>query len=206
MHTYRTFTYDSQRIRILTIGPDQWVQSRDLCDALGWTSAPSHLLYSVAKPDRLVLKPGAVLQRQPVAPGLVPSGVGSITLVHVRALPVLLGELKTEVAQTLLAWLEGVVFPAYGLRTPQGLEASTDAVRLQLIGLVRAHSQELREVEERIDQTAADLEALRTLRAMLETKQRQMMAALSELTTEDDQEAPEPEQVEPEAVEAAPWD
>jgi prophage antirepressor-like protein len=217
MHTYRTFHFAAQPIRVLTIGADHWAQSRDMCDALAWKQAPSHLLYSVAKPDRLVLRPGAVVQRQPVQPGLVPRGIGSITMVHLRALPALLEGLRTDEARKLLSWLEAEVFPAYGLRTPHGPEASLEAVRHQLMGMVQARAQELWEVEERIAQTAADLEALRTLRAMLETKHRQMLAALSELAEADDQDQPgpapevgqrQPEQASavPEAVEPAPWD
>jgi len=218
MHTYRTFLYAGQRVRVLTIGSDHWAQSRDLCDALAWKQAPSHLLYSVAKPDRLVLRPGAVVQREPVQPGLVPRGIGSITMVHLRALPALLEGHRTDEARKLLSWLEAEVFPAYGLRTPHGPEASLEAVRHQLMGMVQTRAQELREVEERIARATADLEALRTLRAMLETKHRQMMAALSELAEEDDQDAPgpvpeevdqrqpEPTSAAPEAVEPAPWD
>jgi prophage antirepressor-like protein len=178
MTAARTFTTDQFSLRTLLIDGAPWFHSKDVCTALGLTGYPTNHLSGLSKEGKRVLDRKAIIAGAPVPPSLFTGGVPSVTMLDVDALRQMTQASQKPAAPGFRQWLADEVFPALGIDqaqddqddaqpAPEIVPATLQGISQAVLATAQGLMQELRCLAPLIDQATQELEALKTMQAML---------------------------------------
>jgi hypothetical protein len=178
MTAARTFTNDQFSLRTLLIDGAPWFHSKDVCTALGLTGYPTNHLSALSKEGKRVLDRKAIIDGAPVPPSLFTGGVPSVTMLDVDALRQMTKASQKPTASQFRQWLADEVFPALSIDqahdgqhdpqpAPEIVPATLQGITQAVLSTAHGLMQELGILAPLIEQATQELEALKTMQAML---------------------------------------